>query len=116
MHMCVLSVAGLRARLAAGAAAVSASVIVPGVAFAATGGGGGSYPWSTFLTNLKNDLTGPTAGAIALIAMFAFGFQLLWGGEMSDFTRRVIMVGMIISLVVGGASALSAMGITGAVV
>lgn len=107
---------GLRARLAAGAAAVSASVVAPGVAFAATGGGGGNYPWSTFLTNLANNLTGPTAGAIALIALFALAFQLLWGGEMSDTTRRFVLAGMAISILVGGSSMLSAMGIAGAVV
>ena len=116
MHMRVSSVAGLRARLVAGAAAVSASVVGPGVAFAATGGGGGSMPWSSFLTNLSNNLTGPTAGAVALIALFALGAQLAFGGEMSDFVSRLVKLGMVMSFLVAGASGLSAMGITGAVV
>lgn len=116
MHMRASFASGLRARLAEGVAVVSASVIAPGAAFAATGGGGGNMPWSTFLTNLMNNLTGPTAGAVALIALFALGYQLAWGGEMSDFSRRLIVLGMVVSFLVAGASGLSAMGITGAVV
>lgn len=107
---------GLRARLTAGAAVVFASVVVPGVAFAATGGGGQAMPWDPFVVGIKNNLTGPTAGAVALIALFALGYQLAWGGEMSDFARRIIVMGMIGSFLVAGASGLSAMGITGAVV
>lgn len=106
----------LRARLTAGSAALSVPLAVPGVALAATGGGGGNMPWSSFVTNLSNNLTGPTAGAVALVALFALGYQLAWGGEMSDFSRRIIVLGMVISFLVAGASGLSAMGITGAVV
>lgn len=104
-------------RLPGAVAALAAGmVMLPGVAMAAGAGGGGSMPWNSFLTTLKNDLTGPTAGIVALIAFFALAFQLAWGGEMSDLTRRLVILGMIVSFLVGGSSTLSAMGITGAVV
>lgn len=106
-----------KARLMGGvAAAVASASFLPGAAMAATGGGGGSMPWNGFLTTLKNDLTGPTAGVVALIAFFALAYQLAWGGEMSDLTRRLVILGMVVSFLVAGSSGLSAMGITGAVV
>lgn len=100
-----------------GVGAVAAGALfLPHAAFASTGGGGGSMPWNSFLTTLKNDLTGPTAGVVALIAFFALAYQLSWGGEMSDLTRRLVILGMVVSFLVAGSSGLSAMGITGAVV
>ena len=97
-------------------AVITVSISVPGVAFAAGAGGGGAMPWASFLTTLKNDLTGPTAGIVALIAFFALAFQLAWGGEMSDFTRRIVILGMVVSFLVAGSQGLTAMGITGALV
>ena len=107
----------LKDRLMGGiAAAATGAILLPGAALASTGGGGGSMPWNSFLTTLKNDLTGPTAGVVALIAFFALAYQLAWGGEMSDLTRRLVILGMVVSFLVAGSSGLSAMGITGAVV
>ena len=104
-------------RFMGGASALAAGVLfLPQAGLAATGGGGGSMPWNSFLTTLKNDLTGPTAGVVALIAFFALAYQLAWGGEMSDLTRRLVILGMVVSFLVAGSSGLSAMGITGAVV
>ena len=105
-------------RKASGAFLTVASTVfvVPNVALAANAGGGGNMPWNPFLTNLRDNLTGPTAGAVALIAFFALGFQLAWGGEMSDFARRLIILGMVVAFLVGGAAGLNAMGITGALV
>ncbi len=99
-----------------GALIATALATLPGTAHAALGGGGGAMPWDGFLTTLKNDLTGPVAGAVALIAFFALAFQLAWGGEMSDFTRRIIVLGMVVAFLVAGATGLAAMGITGALV
>src|SRR3984957_1354823 len=50
---------------------------------------GGSLPWDTPLTTLKNDLTGPVAFTISLLAMVACGAALVLGGEIIEFVRRI---------------------------
>ena len=60
------------------------ALLVPDVAHAASAGGGG-LPWDTPLTTLKDDLTGPVAFAVALIAMVACGAALIFGGEINEF-------------------------------
>ena len=106
----------IRSALKAGFWTGPVAVLFSAPSFAANSGGGGRMPWNSFLTNLKDDLTGPTAGIVALIAFFALGYQLAWGGEMGDFARRLIILGMVVAFLVAGASGLSAMGITGALV
>ncbi len=55
-------------------------VCYPPVAHAAAAGGGG-IPWDTPLTTLKNDLTGPAAGAsiptfVAIVIVLALGLLM----------------------------------------
>jgi type IV secretion system protein TrbC len=82
----------------------------------ASSSGGGSLPWDTPLTTLKNDITGPVAFTISLLAMVACGAALVFGGEIHEFVRRIIMPVLVVSFIVGVTNMASALGITGAVV
>ena len=82
----------------------------------AAAAGGGSLPWDAPLTTLKNDITGPVAFTISLLAMVACGAALVFGGEIHEFVRRIIMLVLVVSFIVGVTNMASALGITGAVV
>jgi len=88
--------------------------LTPGLAHAATAGG--TMPWDTPLTTLKNDLTGPVAFTMSLLAMVACGAALVFGGEISEFVRRMIMLVLVCAFIVGVTNVASALGITGAIV
>ena len=73
-------------------------------------------PWDTPLTRIRDSLTGPTAVALGLIGFFVFAAAMVFGGEMPDFARRLVMVAMIVSVMLAGTGFLGALGITGALV
>lgn len=85
----------------------------PSLAHAASAGG--NLPWDTPLQTLKNDITGPVAFTISLLAMVACGAALVFGGEIGEFVRRIIMLVLVASFVVGATNLASLLGITGAV-
>ncbi len=86
----------------------------PDAAQASSAGGG--LPWDAPLTTLKNDLTGPVAFTISLLAMVACGAALVFGGEINEFVRRIIMLVLVAALITGVVNVASALGITGAIV
>lgn len=53
---------------------------------------GGGLPWDGPLKTLRDSLTGPVAKAIGVIALAAAGGMLAFGGELGDFTKRILMV------------------------
>ena len=55
-------------------------------------------PWEGPLTQLQDSLTGPVAKAIGVIALAASGGMLAFGGELSDFTKRILMVVLALSV------------------
>jgi len=97
-----------------GGIALGAVACHPNLAHAATAGG--SLPWDTPLTTLRNDITGPVAFTISLLAMVACGAALVFGGEVNEFIRRLIMVVLVAAFLVGVTNLASALGITGAIV
>ena len=76
----------------------------------------GALPWDAPLTTLKNDITGPVAFTISLLAMVACGAALVFGGEIHEFVRRIIMLVLVVSFIVGVTNLAGALGIAGAVV
>ena len=73
-------------------------------------------PWEGPLTTLKDSLTGPVALAISLIAILVCGVLLIFGGEIGDFAKRMVMLVLVIAVVVGGASMLTTLfGFTAAI-
>jgi len=96
-----------------GLLAVSFLVLVePACANTVTG-----MPWETPLEKIKNSLTGPVAMVVSLLGVATAGVSLIYGSEFSDFTRRLIMLVLVIGLLVSASSILSLLfGTVGAVV
>jgi type IV secretion system protein TrbC len=88
----------------------------PSLADAATSGGGGGLPWEDPLQRLVNSLRGPVAFAISMLGLIAGGAMLIFGAEINDFVRRLIMLVLVISLLVFSGNILSNLFGVGAVV
>ena len=73
-------------------------VLFIGVAYA----GGEALPWDAPIDTIAKALTGKVALGISTIAMAAAGLAMVFGGEMSDLTRRLVMIVLAVSLVVFG--------------
>jgi type IV secretion system protein TrbC len=95
-------------------ALVVLALLHPDTAHAASAGG--NLPWDGPLTTLRTDITGPVAFTISLLAMVAAGAALVFGGEINEFVRRIIMLVLVASFIVGVTNLASALGISGAVV
>ncbi len=95
--------------------AVAAAVLVsPGVAHATTTGG--DLPWDTPLTTLETDIKGPVAYGLALLGIVASGGMLIFGGEISEFTRRIMYVVLVAAIILGAATLLTTLFTTAALV
>jgi type IV secretory pathway VirB2 component (pilin) len=78
-------------------------------------GTGPDMPWDSGLDKIVKNLTGKTALAIGVLAMFAAAAALVFGGEMSEFTRRLILMILAVAVMVSGTSLLNILfGVTGA--
>lgn len=82
----------------------------------ATAGGGSGLPWEGPLDKLKQSISGPVAFVIALLGIIACGATLIWGGEISEFTRRIIYVVIVVCIIVFANSLLTGALFSGAVV
>jgi type IV secretion system protein TrbC len=70
-----------------------------GVAYAGSSGG---LPWESPLQKLVTSLSGPVALGIAIIAMVAAGGALVFGGELSEFARKALLLVLAIAFLVLG--------------
>jgi type IV secretory pathway VirB2 component (pilin) len=81
-----------------------ALLVLLGVASAhasdASAASAGSLPWDTPITTIRKDLSGPVAFGFALVGIFATGATLIWGGEISEFTRRMMYLVLVICVLV----------------
>jgi type IV secretion system protein TrbC len=75
---------------------------------------GGSLPWEGPLEQIQESITGPVAGAVALVAVAASGMMLAFGGEMNDFTRVALRVTLVLGLLLGVTTIVGLFGATGA--
>lgn len=100
---------------AVGAALIAALALMPGVALAASAGGGAAMPWTGPLQSLLNNLSGPTARIIGALAFVV-------GGALWAFTRHEegakkfgqAIVG--IAIMIGAANIVTALAFVGATV
>jgi type IV secretion system protein TrbC len=69
--------------------------------------GGQALPWEAPLTRLQQSLSGPVAGAIAVIALVAIGVTLVFGGEWNEFARRAVYAVCAIAFIISAAGLLS---------
>ncbi len=96
--------------------AISAAwLICPVIAHAGTVAGAG-LDWETPLQKFSDSIKGPVAFVIALMGIVVTGASLIWGGEINEFVRRLVMMIMVISLIVFATSLLSNLFGVGAVV
>ena len=91
-----------------------ASVVLSLPASAAAGGA--ALPWEAPLTRLQQSLSGPVAGAIAIIALVAIGVTLVFGGEWNEFARRAVYAVCAIAFIVSAAGLLGGLFAVGAAV
>ncbi|HLN25025.1 MAG TPA: TrbC/VirB2 family protein [Patescibacteria group bacterium] len=99
--------------LAAVVAVLMVAATDPALASAA---GGPGLPWEAPLTTLSNSIKGPVAFAISLLGIIVCGALLIWGGEISEFMRRSVMLVLVIALLVLATNVLSTLFATAAVV
>jgi len=90
------------------------SVVLSLPSFAA--GGGQGLPWEAPLTKLQQSLSGPVAGAIAVIALVAIGVVLVFGGEWNEFARRSVYAVCAIAFIVSAGTLLAGLFQVGAAV
>lgn len=75
-------------------------MLAPQHAFASEGTGG-SLPYESWLTNLRNSVTGPVAFTLSLIGIVVAGGILIFGGELNAFFRTIIFLILVMALLVG---------------
>ena len=75
-------------------------LLSPQFTFASEGGGGG-LPYETWLTNLRNSVTGPVAFALAIIGIVVAGGVLIFGGDLNGFFRTLIFIVLVMALIIG---------------
>ena len=72
-------------------------------------GGSGGMPWESGLSKVKDSITGPTATLLALVAIVGAIAALLWGGDITGFTRTAAFLALGIGVLVMADKLLSAM-------
>ena len=89
------------------AVAVSAAMATTTGNGGVTGGGGGTaqpLPWEGALGQLATALTGNTAKIIAIIAIFIAGIALIFGEDLGQFAKRLLMIVIAVAFLVGAGS------------
>jgi type IV secretion system protein VirB2 len=98
----------------AGLLAIFALAAEPALATTGSGATGG-LPWETPLNTIRDSLKGPVALAISLIGIVVTGAMLIFGGEINEFARRVIMMVLVVALLVQANNILTTLFTSGAV-
>jgi type IV secretory pathway VirB2 component (pilin) len=81
-------------------------LVVPEHAYASEGTGG-SLPYESWLTNLRNSVTGPVAFTLSLVGIVVSGGALILGGDLNGFFRTMIFVVLVMALLVGAQNMMS---------
>ncbi len=58
-------------------------------------------PWEGPLATVQASLTGPVAIAVSIMAIMVAGAVLVWGGEINDFARRLVMIVLVVAIIAG---------------
>lgn len=67
----------------------------------ASEGTGGSLPYESWLTSLRNSVTGPVAFALSIIGIVIAGGVLIFGGDLNGFFRTLIFLVLVMALLIG---------------
>lgn len=82
------------------------AMMLPDSAMATTGAGGG-LPYESWLSDLRDSMTGPVAFTLALIGIVGAGGVLIFGGELNSFLRTIIFLVLVMALLVGAQNMMS---------
>jgi len=82
------------------------SILAPSQALASSSQ---NLPWEAPLQKLASSLTGPVAQSICLIAIVICGCALIFGGEIGDFTKRMIYIVMVVAFILGATGFITTM-------
>lgn len=72
-------------------------LIVSGHAYASEAATG--LEWEAPFQAFYRSITGPIAFGVAFLGMCVCGFVLIWGGEINEFVRRMVMVILVIAII-----------------
>ena len=95
---------------------ITAAVLAAMAAQNAFATGAGGLPWDTAIGTLQNDLTGPVATGISVIAFLAAGAALVFGEELGGIAKKLMYVVLGVAFIVMGDQFMTALGLTGAMV
>ena len=95
------------------AAASAASATTAGNGGFTGGGAATTLPWDGALGTLAATLTGNTAKIISIIAIFVAGVALIFGEDLGQFARRLLMIVIAVAFLIGAGSFVSTI-VTGA--
>lgn len=70
-----------------------------------------SLPWDTPIKTLQNNLTGPVATGISVVAFLAAGAALVFGEELGGIAKKALYIVLGIAMIVFGNSFLSMLGL-----
>ncbi len=79
---------------------IIAAMLLPDLAMASVGTGG-ALPYESWLTALRNSVTGPVAFTLSIIGIVVAGGVLIFGGELNAFFRTLIFLVLVMALIVG---------------
>ncbi len=68
---------------------------------------GGNLPYETWLTNLRQSMTGPVAFSLSIMGIIVAGGVLIFGGELNAFVRTLIFIVLVMGLLVGAQNMMS---------
>jgi type IV secretion system protein VirB2 len=83
------------------------TVMLPTVAFASAGSGGG-LPYEGWLNSLRNSITGPVAFTVAIVALVGTGASLIFqAGDMNTFLRSFVFFILVAAFVIAANNIMS---------
>ena len=62
---------------------------------------GGSLPYESWLSSLRDSVTGPVAFSLSIIGIVIAGGVLIFGGDLNGFFRSLIFIVLVMAFLVG---------------
>ena len=81
-------------------------VVIGSDAYAGTASGG-SLPYESWLSSLRDSVTGPVAFTLSLIGIVVAGGVLIFGGDINGFFRTLIFLVLVMAFLVGAQNMMS---------
>lgn len=75
-------------------------------AYAGTTTGGG-LPYESWLTSLRDSVTGPVAFTLSIVGIVVAGGVLIFGGDLNGFFRTLIFMVLVMAFLVGAQNMMS---------